>query len=129
MKRSQQSVPGLEQSITASDGGRAGMNIATKGGRNATTDQAHRGAGQVAPRPKGGANLPGNDRPGSGVQASMARVANVGSTASSGIPNPVRKPQSGLRNQAIGQPNPQTGAAATSKPRRKGLGAAFYGEY
>lgn len=32
-----------------------------------------------------------------------------------------------LRNQSVGQQNPQTAAAATKKPNRKG-GAAFYGE-
>jgi hypothetical protein len=40
---------------------------------------------------------------------------------------PIRKPTANLANTTIGQPNPQTGAAATKKPNRKG-GAAFYGE-
>lgn len=129
MKRSQQSVRGVEQSISSSDGGSINQTMPTKGGRNATTEQSHRGAGQVAPRPRGGAHILGNDLKSAPVQAGMARVKNVSSTASSGIANPVRKPVSGIRNQRIGQQNPQTGATATVKPRRKGIGAAFYGEY
>jgi hypothetical protein len=57
---------------------------------------------------------------------SLAKVKGASSAASGGIPNPVRKPNSGLNNKRVGQAVPDTSAAATKKPSRKGL-AAFYG--
>lgn len=105
----------------------------------------------LAPKPKGGANILGNDRPSMGEQGGLARVkgavnsaSGVGSSAGSFMP--VQKPVSGLANQRVGQTEaappgssarvqPKTStpvvgnAIATNKPRRKGLGAAFYGEY
>jgi hypothetical protein len=88
----------------------------------------------IAPKPSGGAPILGNDRPTGPEQASLARVRNTGSSPSgnsgpAGSFLPARKPQAGLSNQKIGQQNPNTSAAATSKPKRRGVGAAFYGEY
>ena len=40
---------------------------------------------------------------------------------------PVQSPKANLNGQKIGQPVPDTSAAATKKPNRKG-GAAFYGD-
>lgn len=131
MKRTQSSIPAGETGGVKGDykGSRPFTKMPSKGGRNATTNEARRGAGGMAPKPSGGAAISGNDRPSAPVGASMARVKGVGSTASGGIPNPVRKPNSNLRNKSVGQPNPDTGAASTTKPKRKGIGAAFYGEY
>lgn len=62
------------------------------------------------------------------AQAGLARVANVGKGNPQGR-LPVQSPPANVVGSKIGQPNPQTGAAATAKPKRKGIGAAFYGEY
>jgi hypothetical protein len=131
MKRSQSSVPATETGKIPGDGGgsRSFMQMPTKGGRNATTNESRRAAGGMAPKPSGGAALLGNDRPSHPVQAGLARVKNTGSAASGGIPNPIQKPNSNLRNASVGQPNPNTAAASTAKPKRKGLGSAFFGEY
>ncbi len=84
----------------------------------------------LAPKPKGGAAIPGNDRPSMPEQGSLARVANVGASKPAGSFLPVQNnSNAGLKGPKVGQANPQTGAAATSKPKRRGLGAAFYGEY
>jgi hypothetical protein len=40
---------------------------------------------------------------------------------------PIQSPKANLNGKKIGQPNPDTSAAATKKPNRKG-GSAFYGE-
>lgn len=40
---------------------------------------------------------------------------------------PIKNPPANVVGQKIGQSNPNTAAAATKKPNRKG-GAAFYGE-
>lgn len=90
-------------------------------------------ANKVAPKisspgsirmPQGGHNTNVGKHGGGGA---LAKVSVPSPSADNGIPNPDRKPNSGLRNQRIGQPNPDTSAAATRKPNRKG-GAAFYGE-
>ncbi len=131
MKRTRAGVPASETGAIPGDGAgsRPFMNMPTKGGRNATTNESRRAAGGLAPKPSGGAALLGNDRPSHPVTNSMARVLNAGSTSSGAIPNPVRKPNSNLRNSTVGQPNPNTAAASTAKPKRKGLGSAFFGEY
>ena len=57
-------------------------------------------------------------------------LANPGRSVGKGNPQgrlPIRKPSANLANTTIGQSLPNTGAAATKKPNRKG-GAAFYGE-
>lgn len=41
---------------------------------------------------------------------------------------PVQSPTANIASKRIGQANPDTTAAASVKPKRKGLGAAFYGE-
>jgi hypothetical protein len=133
MKRSQQSVPNAMTGAVSTDQGFASnpnsQSMMLPKGTARNTDVGRSGAGQVAPRPRGGANISGNDRPTAGVQASMARVPNAGGAPAAGNFLPVRKPPAGLANSRIGQQNPQTGAAATVKPKRKGIGAAFYGEY
>jgi hypothetical protein len=117
------------------------------GGRNPNVGT--RGSG-LAPKPKGGAPIPGNDRPFMPSQGGLARVAGAGNSASgvsssAGSFLPVQKPVSGLANQRVGQreaappgsstrvrpltSTPVTGnPLATQKPKRKGFGAAFYGE-
>src|SRR5262249_34393673 len=87
----------------------------------------------LAPKPSGGANILGNDKP-SLPQNGPARIGTqpaspAGVSGPAGSFTPVKKPVSGLANQRIGQKNPETAAAATKKPKRKGIGAAFYGEY
>src|ERR1700676_3672255 len=57
------------------------IKMPTKGGRNATTNEAMRGSG-MAPKPTGGAPIPGNDRPTTGAQAGLARVSGAGSSSS-----------------------------------------------
>lgn len=96
-------------------------------------DVGTRGSG-LAPKPKGGAPILGNDRPSMPENGGLARVSGTGNSpsgssgpAASFLPD--RKPQSGLANKRIGQQNPNTSAAATAKPKRRGIGAAFYGEY
>ena len=87
----------------------------------------------IAPRPKGGAPIPGNDRPTAPSQNGLARVAGTGGNSPSGVGGPagsflpVQKPVAGVASQRIGQSNPNPAAAATKKPNRKG-GAPFYGE-
>lgn len=82
----------------------------------------------LAPKPSGGANLLGNDRPSMPAQGGLARVSGVSKGAAQGR-MPVQSPPANVVGQKLGQPNPQTSAAATKKPKRKGIGAAFYGEY
>lgn len=103
----------------------------TKGPHNPNVGT--RGSG-MAPKPKGGIPVLGNDRPSAGASAGLARAGSEpnsgsGSAGSAGSFLPVQKPQAGLANQRTGQQNPQTSAAATKKPKRRGIGAAFYGEY
>lgn len=68
-------------------------------------------------------------------QGGLARVQGAGSSSSgpsgpSGSFMPVQNnAMANLRNTKVGQPNPNTSAAATTKPKRKGIGAKFYGEY
>ena len=88
----------------------------------------------LAPKPSGGANMPGNDRPSMPQQGGLARVSGAGASSSgssgpAGSFMPVQKPVAGLANQRTGQANPNTSAAATKKPKRRGIGAAFFGEY
>lgn len=82
----------------------------------------------MAPRPRGGAAIAGNDRPTMPAQAGLARVKNVGMGAAQGR-LPVQSPPANVTGMKVGQPNPQTAAAASAKPKRRGIGAAFYGEY
>lgn len=80
--------------------------------------------GGLAPKPK----QSGADRAASAPeQAGLARVKNVGTGKNQGS-MPLQKPPAGLQSQRIGQQNPNTSAAATAKPKRRGIGAAFYGE-
>jgi|HubBroStandDraft_6_1064221.scaffolds.fasta_scaffold00134_18 hypothetical protein len=148
MKRTQQGVPAAEHGKVAGDGvgNRPLMQMPTKGGRNATTNESRRGAGGMAPKPSGGAALPGNDRPSHPVQAGLARVKQVGGAPAAGSFTPVQNnAQANLLGQSTGQAEvlPRGASAniaaksqmpvrnnpvATGKPRRKGLGSAFYGD-
>lgn len=84
----------------------------------------------LAPKPSGGAAIKGNDRPSMPASGGLARVADVGGAKPAASVLPVKNNANrGLAGPKVGQANPQTGAAATSKPKRRGLGAAFYGEY
>ena len=95
------------------------------GGRN--TDVGKHGSG-LAPKPSGGAAIPGNDRPSMPTSAGLARIGSEPNGPALGR-LPIQNPPANQVGNKIGQPNPQTGAAATSKPKRRGIGAAFYGEY
>lgn len=153
-KRTQSTIPARETGRVAGDyGGNRNFNkMPTKGGRNATTNEARRGAGQIAPRPSGGAALPGNDRPSQPVTASMARVQNrpsspTGKGPTAGSFTPVQNnAKANLTGQPVGQslvqprgtsnriaPKTRTptvgNPVATNKSNRRGKGAAFYGEY
>jgi hypothetical protein len=122
-----------------------------------------RGSG-MAPKPKGGANMPGNDRPSMGSQGGLARVTGTG-TGDAGARMPVQSPKANIAGQATpygGQgtpPEPRGGPSGVraggknqswpngplyndgqkigghgrggelQKSKRKGIGAAFYGEY
>lgn len=105
----------------------------------------------LAPKPRGGAAMPGSDRPSMPQRGGLARVAGAGSSpagvgSSAGSFTPVQKPVAGLANQRTGQREvappgssarvrPLTKTAtvgnpvATNKPKRRGIGAAFFGEY
>lgn len=123
-----------------------------KGGRNATTNESRRAAGGMAPKPGGGAAMLGNDRPSAGTQAGLARVqprpsSPTGKGPTAGSFTPVQNnAKANLTGQKVGQAEvnprgtssrirPQTrmpvsgNPVSSVKPKRKGLGAAFYGEY
>lgn len=129
-KRTRQGVPATEAGAVAGDGSgsRPFMQMPTKGGRNATTNESRRGARQIAPRPQTSKSqymsASAHTAP---TQAGMARVKNAG-MGDVGRRLPVQSPTANIVGQQIGQPNPNTAAASTAKPKRKGLGAAFYGE-
>ena len=92
-----------------------------------------RGSG-IAPKPAGGAKLFNANASGS-AQAGLARVPGVGSSPSgssgpSGSFLPVQNnAMANLKGPKVGQGSIDTSAAATAKPKRKGLGSSFYGEY
>jgi hypothetical protein len=166
MKRSQQSIPAAETGRVAGDyvGRRSNMQNPEKGGRNSTTNEARRGAGQVAPRPQAARQgLIASSSATAPTQASMARVKSTGKGNAQGR-MPLQSPPAnitGTKTQTSGtsQPPAQRGGPARlraggrnqnypngpmyrdgtipgrgrggelAKPKRKGLGAAFYGEY
>lgn len=130
MKRTKQSVPATETGAVPGDGKgtRNNMTMPTKGGRNATTNESRRGVGQLAPRPQTSKSQYMSQSSKTGpIQAGMARVQATG-TGDSARRLPVQHPTANIVSKQVGQPNPNTAAAATTKPKRKGLGAAFYGE-
>lgn len=151
-KRSQQSVPGAYTGAVSTDDGykpnshKQSIQWKNKGGRNATTNEARRGAGQVAPRPQASKQgLIASSSASAPVQAGMARVKNA-PTGFAEFRLPVQSPKAGIKGARVGQkeaiaPGPGTNIApktktpvtgnpvATSKPSRRGIGAAFYGEY
>jgi hypothetical protein len=147
-------VPAAEHGGIPGDykGSRNFNKLAEKGGRNATTNESRRGAGGMAPKPSGGAAMPGNDRPSAPTGASMARVKGAGSSATGKMPTagsftPVQNNAlANLTGQRVGQAevnprgassriSPQTrtpgvgNPVATNKSQRRGKGAAFYGEW
>lgn len=153
MKRSKQSVPSRETGATAGDFNRS-QSIAwqNKGGRNATTDESRRGAGGIAPKPSGGAAMPGNDRPAHPSNGGLARVQDTPSSGSGFAPtagsfNPVQNnAMANLTGQSTGQaevlprgnsariaPKTKTPVTnhplATAKPKRRGTPAPFYGDW
>ncbi len=105
----------------------------------------------MAPIPSGGANMPGNAQPNHPPMNGLARVKNrpsapTGKMPSAGSFTPVQNnAMANLMGQHTGQaevmprgasarisPQTQTPVVgnpnATTKPKRKGLGAAFWGE-
>lgn len=101
-KRSQQSVPATETGAIPGDakGSRSMMKMPYKGGRNATTEQSRRGAGQVAPRPQASKQgLLASSSATAPTGASMARVKGVG-TGDSGLRLPVQSPKTNLQGSA-----------------------------
>ena len=147
-KRTNKAVPNTETGQIFGDGGGSSPSIQmpTKGGRNATTNEARRAAGQVAPRPQvSKQGLLGSSSATGGMTASMARVTDSPS-GDSALRLPVSHPTANIANKQVGQTEadpggpgirvgprtrtPMTGnPLATNKPKRKGLGAAFWGEY
>lgn len=98
MKRSQQGVPGAMTGATPSDDGfnsnshKQSIQWRNKGGRNATTEEAHRGAGQIAPRPQNSKQpLLGSSSATASAQAGLARVR-AGGQGNSGLRLPVQSP-------------------------------------
>lgn len=154
MKRSKAFVPATQTGDAASDGQGQSITWQNKGGRNASTNEAKRGAGQVAPRPQNSKQpLLGASKHTAGTIASMARVPNAGSSPArglSGAPSagsftPVQNNAlANLTGQSTGQSevlprgnsariSPQTrtpahgNPVATKKPRTRAA-LAFYGE-
>lgn len=76
--------------------------------------------------PQGGGHTDGIAKAGNPRGGALAKVKGVGMGNPQGR-MPLQNPPANVTGMKIGQPNPQTGAAATKKPNRKG-GAAFYGE-
>jgi hypothetical protein len=158
MSKINQNIKAVETGALDGDGkGSRNHNMMpTKGGRNATTNEARRGAGQVAPRPQNSRQpLLGSSAHTGPTTAGMARVQDRPSSAprgTSGAANagsftPVQtNAYANLTGQATGQNEvvprgtsaqiaPKTRMPMTSnpvasgKPKRKGLGSAFFGEY
>jgi hypothetical protein len=154
MKRSKAFVPATQTGDAAGDGRGQGIGWVNKGGRNATTDQSRRGAGQLAPRPQNSKQpLLGSSKHTGPTTAGMARVQDRPSSAprgTSGAANagsftPVQNNAlANLTGQATGQSEvmprgnssrigPQTrmpvtgNPTATKKPRTRAA-LAFYGE-
>lgn len=156
MKRTRAAVPATETGKVPGDysGSRNFMNMPTKGGRNATTNESRRSAGQVAPRPQNSkSQLMGASAHTAGTVASMARVPNTGSSpargtsgaANAGSFTPVQNNAlANLTGQSTGQSevlprgnssriSPQTrtpghgNPIATKKPKTRAA-LAFYGE-
>jgi Flp pilus assembly protein TadG len=152
MKRSKAFVPATQTGDTATDGQGQSITWQNKGGRNATTEAARRAAGQLAPRPQNSkAALLGSSAHTAGTQAAMARVKAGPAGPPEGRFLPVQN--NAMANQvstSVGQPDAtnfdpggpginmgkpitRTGVTnhpvATAKPKRKGLGSAFFGEY
>jgi hypothetical protein len=154
MKRSKAFVPATETGAAPGDG--SGQSIAwqNKGGRNATTNEAKRGAWQVAPRPLNSkSQLMGASAHTAGTVASMARVPNAGLSPARGLSGasnagsftPVQNnAMANLTGQSTGQSevlprgnssriSPQTrtpahgNPLATKKPKTRAA-LAFYGE-
>ncbi len=109
MKRSQQAVPKADTGAIRGDGnGSQGMTM-PQGGRNTSVGEHGRG-GALA-------------KPGRSVSSSP-----TGKSGSAGSFTPVQNnAMANLANKRVGQAVPDTSAAATKKPNRKG-GSAFYGE-
>lgn len=105
----------------------------------------------MAPVPKGGAAIAGNDRPSHSPMNGLARVNNRPSSPTGQMPTSgsfmpeQNNAMANLESQQVGQnevnPRGQSGFSpamnrnpvtrnpvATHKPQRKGKGAAFYGE-
>lgn len=99
----------------------------------------------LAPKPSGGAALLGNDRPSNPTTANLARVTDS-PMGDSALRLPVHHPTANIANRQVGQAeadpggpgismSPQTrmpvtrNPVASGKPKRKGLGSAFFGEY
>jgi hypothetical protein len=150
MKRGKQSVPKADTGAIRGDGHGSQPMSYPDGQRN--PDKGTSGRGGIAPKPSGGAALLGNDRPSHPVTANMARVKGRPSSPTGKMPTaasftPVQNnAMANLTGQMTGQSevmprgassqiSPQTRTpmtnhpVATAKPKRRGLGAAFYGEY
>lgn len=154
MKRSRAFVPATQTGDAAGDG--QGQSIAwqNKGGRNATTNESRRAAGQLAPRPQNSKQpLLGSSKHTGPTTAGMARVQDRPSSPArglSGAPSagsftPVQNNAlANLTGQATGQSevlprgnsariSPQTrtpahsNPIATKKPKTRAA-LAFYGE-
>lgn len=78
-----------------------------------------------AKMPNTGGHTDGVQKGSHGRGGALAKVKPAGA-GDSGLRLPVQSPKANLASMKIGQAVPDTSAAATKKPSRKGL-AAFYG--
>ena len=127
MKRTKQAVPAANTGAIPGDfKGTRGMNLPTGPSRQPNLGTSGKG---LAPKPSGGAAISGNDRPSHPQMSGYARVKNASSSAMGSFTPVQNNAMANLHNLSVGQPNPNTAAVATRKPKRKGLGSSFYGEY
>ena len=123
------SAPKAETGALPGDG-KGTQGIQLPGGPTRQPNLGTSGRGQLAPRPQTSkSQYMSQSSATAPVQAGMARVKNRPSHPGGSFLPVQNNANANLTGQAIGQPNPNTGAAATAKPKRKGLGSAFFGEY
>lgn len=120
-KRSNQSVPSVETGATKGDFNRSqSIQWKNKSGRNATTDEARRGAGQVAPRPQASKQgFLASSSATSPTQGGMVRVKDARSspTGKSGPAGSFTPVQNNANANLNGEPNAYGGSGTPPAPR------------
>jgi hypothetical protein len=84
------------------------------------------GAGKM---PNTGGHTDGSIKGGHARGGPLAKPGRSVGMGDSGMRMPVQSPKANIGNQRVGQPDPQTGAAATQKPSKRKTPAPFYGEF